>query len=292
MKNTFLFRIVLGAGLAIVPLQVTKADLLLYYNFDGLTLGAASDGQSITNFGTLGTNGVLHTGTDAGNVTTVVTSGIPVGSAPAGAGNALSLAAANPDLGGAAAANIDTGFTVSALNITPSTAYTVMAWANFANQTNDNMIFGGDPGANGGNTQLLHLGARGNQYWSGQWNDDIQSNGTTNPTDPGNWHHVAYENAGASGVQTIFVDGVQVAQGAGNGTAGTMSLTANLVLATSFDSGSFNGLLDEVKVYNTELTQAEVQQAMQVVPEPTSLALMALSGLGTTFLLRRRRAAH
>ena len=52
-----------------------------------------------------------------------------------------------------------------------------------------------------------------------------------------------------------------------------------------YDKGNFKGLMKDVRIYDTALTQAEIQAVM--VPEPAALGLLALGGLA---LLRRRRA--
>ena len=48
---------------------------------------------------------------------------------------------------------------------------------------------------------------------------------------------------------------------------------------------SFNGLIDDVKMFDTALDAAGVSAAAQI-PEPSSLGLLALAGL--SFLRRRR----
>lgn len=276
-----LFSILLGTGLALVPIYSTQASLVLYYNFNDETLGTAADGESITNGGTFGTAGILDTGTNGGNITNFVLSGVAGGFG----GNALQLTPANDGLTALDAANINTAFSAAAFSITPSTAYTAMAWVNFANGNGDNMIFGG----NANSSPVLHLGSRGGQMLSGHWADDIgPDQGTNIGTDAGNWHHVAYQNDGAGGTQSLYFDGVLRATG-GAGTSGQMSTALNVLIGTAANSGSFNGQLDEVRIYDTALTQTEIQAAMAVVPEPTSIALLAF---GTGLMLRRRRATR
>jgi hypothetical protein len=99
----------------------------------------------------------------------------------------------------------------------------------------------------------------------------------------------AYTNE-PSGTQSIFVDGVQVATGGSNGTAGEMDTIQNILIGTSNNAGSFSGMLDEIKIYNETLTAAQIQAASNVIPEPASCALIAL-GAGAVALLGRRRRA-
>jgi hypothetical protein len=153
------------------------------------------------------------------------------------------------------APNIDTAFTAIQLSITPSTAYTIMAWVNFASTVGDNMIFGQNGAIANPANQVLHNGSRNGYYHSGHWGDDIgPDQGINIATGTGIWHHVAYTNDTA-GTQSIFVDGVQVANGA-TGTGGGMDNSLNILIGTSNNGGSFSGMVDEIKMYNEVLTAA------------------------------------
>ena len=82
----------------------------------------------------------------------------------------------------------------------------------------------------------------------------------------------------------MYVDGAL--QLSVNNTPFTSS-TARVYMGLANDGSSwgFNGALDQVNIYNTSITSAQVQLDMvNFVPEPTSLGLAAL-GLG---LARRR----
>jgi len=243
-----------------------NAALVLSYNFDGDTPGVQADATVLSEGGTVGSP------VGAGTVT--ITAGSPYG------GNYIQFGPSADTLEGVAAPHLNTGGTVGGLAIAGNNPYTMTAFVRFNNANNDNMIFGGNDG------DVLHNGARGTSYYSGHWGDDLQG-GTL---DPGNWHHVAYTNDGApDGLQEIFVDGVNVASGAGGGAFGnyTNDLAELLLIGTSRNQGSLNGDLDHVNVYDELLSDSQIA-ALARVPEPSGVALLGLSGLA--LVLRRRRS--
>lgn len=89
---------------------------------------------------------------------------------------------------------------------------------------------------------------------AGGWNN---SSGTATVND-GNWHHVAVQVNG-SNIQ-FFVDGA-VYGSAMTFAGATSTYTGNLVLGTAVDGSGgrfFNGLMDEVKIWNTALNSGQI----------------------------------
>ena len=76
----------------------------------------------------------------------------------------------------------------------------------------------------------------------------------------GNWHHVAltYDQS-ASGSVTVYVDGVQVDSGA-NTSAWSWDTTQEIELGRSHDTywQDYNGDMDDFRIYNRVLTDAEI----------------------------------
>jgi len=271
MKNTKTLSIALGLAIG----ASAQAANLIVYDFESEAAGALADATSIANAGTSGANGTV--GGTAGGTATIVTGAGPGGLTT----NYLSLAPSGDNLEGVAAPHIGTGGTISSLNVGGDQNYTFAAWVRYNNQTDDNMVFG----SNAGN--VLHLGSRGASHWSGHWGDDINS-GAAPATEVGVWHHVAWTNTAGSNEQSIYVDGALVVTG-GGGNAG--AYTANggeaLLVGTSRNQGSFNGDLDDVRVYDEVLSAAQIEALATVaIPEPTSGIFLSLASLA---LLRRRR---
>lgn len=289
MKSHPLPLILLTAGFTLATVSATRAALVIHYTFNGNA--TIADGNTIVNVAG-GTNGTFDLGTDAGNTAAIVPSGVTGGFG----GNALRITPANDGLGNSAAPNIVTGYLVtngigSSGLISNAKVYTAMAWVNFGSATGDNFIFGGSNPPSGSD-QMLHHGSRGGNLHSAHWGDDIgPDQGFNVSSQAGSWHHVAYTNDGAAGNQSIYWDGNLVVGPGATGFNGNLAASAELFIGTSFGSGSFSGLLDEVRVYDTLLTQQEIVAAMTVIPEPGSAVLAGLIGVGG-LMLRRRRAAH
>ncbi|OUV13586.1 MAG: hypothetical protein CBC46_06780 [Verrucomicrobiaceae bacterium TMED86] len=271
MRNTKTLSIALGLAIG----ASAQAANLIVYDFESETAGALADAASIANAGTSGANGTV--GGTAGGTATIVTGAGPGGLTT----NYLSLTPSGDNLEGVGAPHIGTGGTIDSLQLGGDKSYTFAAWVRYGSQANDNMVFG----SNAGN--VLHLGSRGNQHWSGHWGDDINS-GTT-LTEVGVWHHVAWTNTAGDGLQTIYVDGVSVATGGGGGAFGAYGGNGveALLVGTSRNKGSFKGDLDDVRVYDETLSAAQIEALATVaIPEPTSGILLSLASLA---LLRRRR---
>ena len=271
MRNTKTLSIALGFAIG----ASAQAANLIVYDFESETAGALADAASIANAGTSGANGTV--GGTAGGTATIVTGAGPGGLTT----NYLSLAPSNEDLEGGGAPHIGTGSSIATLNVRGDQNYTFAAWVRYNNQTDDNMVFGGNNG------DVLHLGSRGAAHWSGHWGDDINS-GAAPATEVGVWHHVAWTNTAGSNVQSIFVDGALAVSGGGdNAGAYTANAVEALLVGSSRNKGSFNGDLDDVRVYDEVLSAAQIADLATVaIPEPTSGILLSLASLA---LLRRRR---
>ncbi len=73
------------------------------------------------------------------------------------------------------------------------------------------------------------------------------------------WTHVAFTYDGAT--MRVFINGTQVASRAQTGTI--QSSSSPLWIGANQPYGEFfNGLIDEARVYNRALTQAEIQSDM------------------------------
>jgi hypothetical protein len=87
----------------------------------------------------------------------------------------------------------------------------------------------------------------------------------------------------------IYFNGVETLREAG-GTLGSEAL-AVIIGGHGRDAAdpagmSFNGLIDDVRIYDEDLSEAAIMAAMNNVPEPSSMGLLALTGF---LFLRRRR---
>jgi hypothetical protein len=145
-----------------------------------------------------------------------------------------------------------------------------------------------NPGTNAGNADFF--GVRGVQggisatkfnffltnFSVGMWNGSAQSAVGATLT-PGTWYHLSFVVDGAQDTTGVFMDGVYIGQiplsfGATTGLPVVMGLSQN----PGSDAEFYTGSLDEVRIWNTMLTQAQIQGFMSeglVGNEPNLVAL-------------------
>jgi hypothetical protein len=124
-------------------------------------------------------------------------------------------------------------------------------------------------------------------------NPDTSLNGTTMLND-GNWHHVVATRqvTGTNSVLSIYVDGVSDATPLTLSSTQPLTDNPNVALGgNTLDSRYFTGLMDEVALYNTALTPAQVLSHFRAAPEPFApLTVTGLVGLAALAVGRIRAA--
>jgi hypothetical protein len=111
---------------------------------------------------------------------------------------------------------------------------------------------------------------------------------------PGQWTHIAVtvEQIGAAPGQVIYYqngvladgDNLPILEGFGATNTNPLYIGSRADLFTQF-----NGSIDDLRIYNHVLTEAEIAATMSQIPEPSALALAALGLLALLGFARRRR---
>jgi len=157
------------------------------------------------------------------------------------------------------------------LNDPNATEVTVSAWI----RTSDSAM---QTIASFDRSEYWRLEAGDSQYagpgkigWEVSTNTGIVDLASQKLVDDGQWHHVAgvFDN----GLMTIYIDGAPDVSATGGNTFGTgterYGFIASQSEATVFDGdrsgspGYFNGSLDDVRIYDKALTQADITQVMR-----------------------------
>ncbi len=139
-------------------------------------------------------------------------------------------------------------------------------------------------GSSNGFQTFISNGELNAWYYTATGSTSIYATGDANLfVADGRWHHhvATFDTGGVS----LYLDGQLVKTAGWSGTAGNSSETNPLIIGR-YDH-YFDGLIDEVALYNDVLTADQVMAHFQAgVPEPCSLALFCL---GLLMLLPRRR---
>ncbi|MCV9928655.1 SBBP repeat-containing protein [Flavobacterium sp. LS1R49] len=113
-------------------------------------------------------------------------------------------------------------------------------------------------------TQVVVGGIQSGDFWLGVEDNkavfSISGSGVESTVDvnDGQWHHIA--GVRNSGIISIYVDGI-LSNSIGNNS--NIVLTSNDITIGSFsDAYNFNGDIDEVRIWNRALIQAEIQNTM------------------------------
>jgi len=116
------------------------------------------------------------------------------------------------------------------------------------------------------------------------------------------WHHVVFASAaGATSSQTkVYVDGNLITGTGGNSVVINTGSTSDVFIGTDSGFGArYEGLLDDVRIYDHELSAGEVSALAAMggaaAPEPASvfasLGLLSAAGCGLREWRRRKRKA-
>jgi hypothetical protein len=170
-------------------------------------------------------------------------------------------------------------------------SYTLAAFIRTTTEP-DGIIGWGNYGSTG-QVNAFRTGSGGETLTNYGWGN---ANDYKNVAAPGlfdvEWHHVAATYDSSSSTKRLYLDGVEL--GAGFVLGGNLNVTAaNFRIGSTNGGEFFDGLVDDVRVYDTALSELEIgalaAQTAAGVPEPTSLALMSLLGIVCFRRTRRNR---
>ena len=110
------------------------------------------------------------------------------------------------------------------------------------------------------------------------------------------WTHLAISYDQTTDTKVLWVNGENAAEVSGqgyvpNGTTPESARPFNIGAGQDFGDGFFfNGQIDDVGLFNTALSQGQIQSVMtQGVPEPASMTLTLFGALSLLCLRRRAK---
>ncbi|WP_394753038.1 LamG domain-containing protein [Crenothrix sp.] len=170
-----------------------------------------------------------------------------------------------------------------------TSVFSIGVWVKSTQQGIGKRIVTKRGGTNSGNWYSLAI--NNNKAWF-----EIYAQGdlySTKAINDGNWHFIAVTRDASTKKYSMYIDGVfdTTIQDTGlnlNTTANT-PLEIGVWWNESYDSGTFNGVIDELRIYNRALTAAEVSALYQQGTTPTITSITptkTVIGKPTTFEVR------
>ena len=137
-------------------------------------------------------------------------------------------------------------------------AVSVEAWIQSAgNNVNANLVFAGPESLDFG------IWIQGGRFFAGIWNSDGAQCSVVSPGSPtpGQWYHVAMTcDFNADKTVKLYIDGKLSCSSAAVGTAIRSAHTSIDIGGRTPNSSYFNGIIDDVKIYNRALSEEEIRK--------------------------------
>ena len=174
--------------------------------------------------------------------------------------------------GGAATARVSIP-DEAAIDFTATSSFTLTTWVQPGNMPGKySQIMSKSRGI----SPWYELGINSNNNWVFE---GTASNVEGSPVAPG-WHHLAAVQNGTAGTRSLYVDGVL----AGTGTAQAANGTGELVFAEADSvSEAFSGFIDDVRIYNTMLSNAQIATLAQTTWTDSDIGAVGTAGSATVY---------
>jgi hypothetical protein len=137
-------------------------------------------------------------------------------------------------------------------------AVSVEAWIQSAgNNVNANLVFAGPESLDFG------IWIQGGRFFAGIWNSDGAQCSAVSPSGPtpGQWYHVAMTcDFNADKTVKLYIDGKLISTNPAVGTAIRSAHTTIDIGGRTPNASYFNGIIDDVKIYNRALSEEEIRK--------------------------------